>query len=192
MKVVIAFAKAQNPIAMKRFFTLLLITIVAASCQTVRVTQDYDVNADFNKYQTYAYYKQGIDEADVSELDKKRILRAIDANMQAKGFTKSQNPDFMINIFTDAKERVDVYNNWGWNVGWGWGWGGFWGGPWGNSVNRVTEGVLYIDFIDTSKKELIWQGIGTAPLKTTPQDKIARTNEMVKEILEQFPPEPAR
>ncbi|AZQ43818.1 DUF4136 domain-containing protein [Nonlabens ponticola] len=171
--------------------TLLLMAIITAmvSCQTVRVSQDYAIGTDFNQYKTYAYFKQGVDEANISELDKKRILRAIDAEMGAKGFTKSENPDLLVSIFTDTQERVDVYNNWGWNFGYGWGWGGFgFGGPFGNNVSRTTEGVLYIDLIDANDKELIWQGIGQAPLKTEPREKVERTNEIVREILMQFPP----
>ena len=29
----------------------------------------------------------------------------------AKGFTKSENPDILVNIFTKARRKVDIYNN---------------------------------------------------------------------------------
>ncbi|PPK95162.1 uncharacterized protein DUF4136 [Nonlabens xylanidelens] len=176
---------------MKKVLTLLAVITLLVSCQTVRVSQDYAIGTEFNNYKTYAFFKKGIDEAKISELDKKRILRAIDTEMAAKGFVKSENPDIMVSIFTDSKERVDVYNNnWGWGFGYGWGWGGgFWGNN-RNSVNRTTEGILYIDLIDAKKKELIWQGVGKAPLKSTPEEKVERTNEIVKEILTQYPPMP--
>lgn len=172
----------------KKILILGLVLTTLAGCQAVRVNQDYAVGTDFSKYKTFAYFKQGIDQADVSELDKKRILRALDTEMQRRGFTKSENPDVVVSFFTDAQERVDVFNNMGWGWG-GWGWGGFgWG--YGNNVSTTTEGVLYIDFIDAKSKELIWQGIGRAALKSTPEAKIERTNEMVQEILSQFPPQP--
>ncbi len=187
-----AFAKAKKTKAMKKVLTLLAVITLLVSCQTVRVSQDYAIGTEFNNYKTYAFFKKGIDEAKISELDKKRILRAIDTEMAAKGFVKSENPDIMVSIFTDSKERVDVYNNnWGWGFGYGWGWGGgFWGNN-RNSVNRTTEGILYIDLIDAKKKELIWQGVGKAPLKSTPEEKVERTNEIVKEILTQYPPMPS-
>jgi hypothetical protein len=173
---------------MKKIITLLAVITLLVSCNTVRVSQDYALGTDFNNYKTYAYFKKGIDEAQISELDKKRILRAIDTEMTAKGFVKSQNPDVLVSIFTDSKERVDVYNN-NWGMGFGWGWGrGFWGNNMGNNVTRTTEGILYIDLIDAQKKELIWQGVGKAPLRSTPEKKVKRTNEIVKEILRQFPP----
>ncbi|GAL01008.1 phosphonate ABC transporter phosphate-binding periplasmic component [Nonlabens ulvanivorans] len=103
--------------------TLLIAAIVLlVGCQTVRVSQDYAVGTDFNQFKTYGYFKQGIDEADINDLDKKRILKAIDEQMLASGWAKSQTPDVMINIFTKTQQRVDVYNNWGWNAGFGWGW----------------------------------------------------------------------
>jgi hypothetical protein len=180
---------------MKKIGALIVVFTFMVSCQTVRVSQDYALGTSFNDYRTFAYYKKGIDEAAISDLDKKRILRAIDAEMASKGFIKSETPDLLVSIFTDSKERVDVYNNnWGWGLGWGWGWG--WGGGfWGNNMNNVTtttEGILYIDLIDARKKELVWQGVGQAPLKSKPEEKVERTNEIVKKILMQFPPMPEK
>jgi len=102
-------------------FLPLALILLASSCVSVRVIADYDRNADFNTYKTYAFYKTGIDKAQISDLDKKRILRAIENEMANKGFVKSENPDLLVSIFTKERERVDIYNNAGW--GWGWGWG---------------------------------------------------------------------
>lgn len=179
---------------MKKILLLLMVIAATVGCQTVRVSQDYAIGTDFTKYQTFAYLKKGVDEAQISELDKKRILRAIDNEMAAKGFVKSENPDLLVSIFTDSQERVDVYNNMGWGgFGWGgFGWGGFgWGMPM-NNVNSTIEGVLYIDFIDANTKELVWQGEGRAPLKTKPEEKVERINEIVREIMMQYPPVPKK
>lgn len=173
----------------KKATLLIAAVILLAGCKSIRVSQDYAIGTDFSQFKTYGYFKQGIDEADISDLDKKRILKAIDNQMLANGFSKSENPDMMISIFTEAQERVDVFNNWGW--GGGFGWGGFgWGGMMGNNVNTVNEGVLYIDFIDAKKKELMWQGIGTAPIRSdNPVKKTERINKIVQEILMQYPPD---
>ncbi len=185
-----------------RLLPLLGAVLLLASCSTVRVASDYDKETNFSDYKTFAFYKPGIDKAEISDLDKKRVLRAVEAQMLAKGFTKSSNPAVLVSIFTKAKERVDVYqNNFGFNGGWGWGggfWGG-WGGPWGwnngfnsNTVSRTTQGTLYIDLIDANKKQLIWQGQGTAPLVTGDVDKREeRINLIVQEIMEVYPPQVA-
>lgn len=173
---------------MIKILSVLVFAVALTSCSTVRVTTDYDREVSFDKYNTFAFYKPGVDEAQISDLDKKRILRAIDAELTAKGFTKSSSPNLLVSIFTKERERVDVYNNVGW--GWGWGWNPWWGGVGGASVARSTEGSLYIDLIDANSKELIWQGIGSARLITSSNidKKEERIREIVQEIMMNYPP----
>ncbi len=188
-----------------RLFPALAAILLLASCSTVRVASDYDKGTNFSEYKTFAFYKPGIDKAEISDLDKKRVLRAIEAEMLAKGFTKSENPTVLVSIFTKAKERINVYQN---NFGFGrfgrfgfgpfgyggFGFGGF--GPWNNGFNnniaRSTQGTLYIDLIDPEKNQLIWQGQGSAPLVTGNVEKREeRINLIVKEIMGVYPPQVA-
>jgi len=170
---------------------LLLFTGLLLSCSSVSVNTDYDKNVNFDQFKTYAYDKKGIDKVELSDLDKKRILRAIDAEMALKGFLKSDNPDLLVNIFTQSRERVDVNQfNAGWGYGWGWGWNPWmWGGGMNTSVSKRIEGTLYIDMIDAKKKELIWQGVGEGILTQNVNKKEERINEFVKTILAKYPPE---
>ena len=114
----------------------LLAVVFLSSCATVNVITDYDRQADFKEYKSYAFYKTGIDKAQISDLDKKRILKAIETEMANRGFVKSQDPDILVSIFTKERERVDVYNNVGWGWGgfyspWAWGPGWGWNAGWG-------------------------------------------------------------
>lgn len=179
---------------MKNLLKLLpaiLLLMVVSSCTSVRVASDYDKNANFNNYKTFAFFKTGIDKAEISDLDKRRILRAIEAELLAKGFTKSENPDMLVSLFTKSREKVNIYNNgWGpYGYGWGWSpwyWGGY--GYGGTSVSTSTEGVLYIDLIDAKKKELVWQGMGTGYLSKNMEKKEERIKEFVSKIMEKYPP----
>lgn len=188
---------------MKNLKSLSLLTLAIAvltSCSSVRVLSDYNQEANFNSYKSYAFYKTGIDKAQISDLDKKRILFAIEDEMASRGFVKSENPDLLISIFTKEEERVDVYNNnfgWGWGGAWGWGpawaWGPGWGwgwGGWGPNVSTRTQGSLYIDLIDNKNRELVWQGKGEGTLANTKniEKKEQRIKEFVSQILEQYPP----
>lgn len=165
----------------------LLAFLVFASCSSVRVAADYDREVDFNQYQSFAFYKPGIDKAKISDLDKRRILRAIEAELMAKGMTKSDQPDILISIFTKEKERVDVYNNY---YGHGWYWNPYWYGHHGSSVSRTSEGTLFIDIIDTKTNNLIWQGMGTADLKMSNIEvKEKQIQEITNKILEKYPPQ---
>tara|TARA_B110000091_G_scaffold142989_1_gene152718 strand:- start:276 stop:821 length:546 start_codon:yes stop_codon:yes gene_type:complete len=176
---------------MKKYFLLLFTVVLLFSCSSVRVVTDYDDKVDFNQYKTFAFYKTGIDKAEISDLDKKRVLRAIESELVAQGFTKSKNPDMLVSFFTKSRRKVNVNqnNNFGYGLGWGW-------NPWMRNgmnnniqVNQYTEGTLFIDFIDTSKKELVWQGIGTGALVVQNREKKeVRIKKFVKEIISRFPP----
>lgn len=170
-------------------FLPVLLLFVLGSCCSVRVATDYDKNVDFGQFKTYAFYKNGIDKVEISDLDKKRILRAIDEVMASKGFTKSENPDLLVNIFTKAREQVSVnqFNN-GWGYGWGYGWNPYlWGGQ--TYVTTNTEGTLYIDLIDAKKKEMIWQGEGVGSLTKDTNKKDEVVKNFVAKILAQYPPQ---
>lgn len=166
---------------------LILLVLVMTSCSSVKVATDYDREVNFNQYQTYAFFKPGIDKADISDLDKKRILRAIDSEMQRKGLTKSENPDILVSIFTKTKENVNIYNT-PYGYGYGWGWHPWYWGAGHNTINRTTDGTLYIDLVDAGRKELVWQGMGTAALASKVDKKQERINEIVQEIMDKYPP----
>ena len=176
---------------MKKIFLLLFSTALLTSCNSIKVTTDYDTKVDFKQYKTFAFYKPGIDKATISDLDKKRILRAIEAELLAQGFSKSDNPDMLVSIFAKSREKVNVNQNNNFGYGYGWGWNPWMMGGINNNINvsQYTEGTLFVDFIDKKKKELIWQGIGTGALKIESREKKeARVKEFVKEIISRFPP----
>ncbi|MDP5105142.1 MAG: DUF4136 domain-containing protein [Polaribacter sp.] len=177
---------------MKKYVLFLFSIAFLTSCNSIKVATDYDSKVDFKSYKTFAFYKPGIDKAEISDLDKKRVLRAIESELLAKGFAKSENPDFLVSFFTKSRQKVNINQNNNMGYGFGWGWN-----PWmfngmnnNISVDQYTEGTLFVDFIDKDKKELVWQGIGTGALKNQNREKKeARINEFVKEIVSRFPPE---
>lgn len=172
---------------MKKVFFLALTIILLLSCNSVKVITDYDTDVDFKQYKTFAFYKTGIDKVDISTLDKKRILRALETELLAQGFTKSENPDILVSFFTKSRRKVNINQNN--NLGWGWNpW--LWDGMNNINVNEYTEGTLFIDFIDKKKKELVWQGIGSGALRIqNSKKKEERIRLFVKQIITQFPPQ---
>ncbi|MEM0519112.1 MULTISPECIES: DUF4136 domain-containing protein [Aequorivita] len=169
-------------------FLPLLLLFAFTSCSTVRVASDFDKKANFNQYNSFAFFKPGIDKAEISDLDKKRILRAIEGNLIMKGMAKSETPDLLVSIFTKERERVDVYNS---NFGYGWGWSPWYYGSYhgGTNVSRTAEGTLYIDLIDAKTNNLVWQGMGSADLVTGNMErKEERIREIVSKILAEYPP----
>ncbi|WP_298221103.1 DUF4136 domain-containing protein [Flavobacterium sp.] len=172
---------------MKTLKILPVLLFLLAGCSSVHVNTDYDKKVDFSQYKTYAYYKTGIDKVEISDLDKKRILRSIDEVMLAKGFTKSDTPDLLININAKAEKNVNVSQfSMGYGYGWGMGWSPYWGST--TNLSSSTDGILTIDLIDAKQKELIWQGEGIGYLTKNMDEKDENIKEFVTKILAQYPP----
>ena len=168
---------------MKPFITFAIVATVLTSCAGIQVSSDYDSKAPFAQYKTFAFLKEGIDKAEVSDLDKKRILRSIESRMLEKGYTLSETPDIFVNFFTRERERQDLYQT----VGVGWGWGPVWGST-VQVTPTQTEGILFIDIIDGKGKDLIWQGKGAGMLSER-ANKDEQIDKFVSEILKQYPPQ---
>ena len=164
----------------------LALLFLVSSCSSVKVAVDYDTTADFSKYKTFAFYKKGIDKVDLSDLDKRRILKAIEKELLTKGFTKSNKPDVLVSIFTKARKKVDIYSHRGYRSWYPW----YYGPNYGMHISKYTEGTLFVDLIDTEKKMLVWQGMGTGAINTSKNivKKEARINAFVAEIMAKYPP----
>lgn len=175
--------------SLSKLLPIFILTLAITSCSSIKVAADYDREANFDNYKTFAFFKTGIDKAEISDIDKRRILRAVENELLAQGYMKSENPDLLVSIFTKSQQRVDIYNN-HWGMG-AWGWGGF--GPWGMNqqpmVSTRSEGTLFIDLIDAKAKELVWQGMGTGYLPRNIEKKDERITEFVAKVMKKFPPE---
>jgi len=182
-----------------KIIPVLLFFILSSCGSSIKVYSDFDKTVDFSQYKTYAFHKKGIEKVQISDLDKKRILNAIDNELVKKGMVKSENPDLLVNIFTKERQEVDLnsyYDYWGYGWGYGHGWRGYsygYGYPyyWGGHpyVSTSTEGTLFIALIDAKKNELVWQGEGVGYIDQDRSKKEALINEFVSKILAQFPPQ---
>ena len=59
---------------MKKLTSLIIVLFVFLSCDSIRVSSDYNKNVDFSNLKTYAFSKKGIDKVRINDIDKKRIL----------------------------------------------------------------------------------------------------------------------
>ena len=72
---------------MKKLLILVIVLIVAASCSTIKVTSDFDRSAGFASYKTYAFTHEALN-LPLDDINKNRVLKAIESELAAKGFTK--------------------------------------------------------------------------------------------------------
>jgi len=174
----------------QKLLMLFTVVLALAGCTTLRTASDYDKNVDLGGYKTYNFYDKGIARVKLNNLDKRRLMAAVESEMNAKGFTKSDRPDLLVNLVVVAREKTDVYGP-AYYGGWGWGYGGWrggWGGWGSNYVNQYIEGTIIIDFLDPAKKILFWHGQGSGFNLDNFNKREQRLYTGVKEILAQYPP----
>jgi len=169
----------------------LFVAMLPACSPSLKVTSDYDRTADFSKYKTYSFSPQS-SELQVNDLNKRRILGEIETQLAAKGFSKAEVGDIIVDVRVSAQERKEATatttgNGYGMYGGWRYG-----GGFQTTSVNVQTyvDGTLIISFIDSQKKELVWQGTGVKELDTdaTAEKREQNITNAIKGILAKYPP----
>jgi len=153
------------------------------SCTSAKVMTDYDNTLNFSDFKTYNYYN------DVGKglngLDIKRVIAALNLEMQQKKFAILENPDFFINVTSTISE---IQNNNVVGIGLGNGGFGLSGGiPIG--AKKLNEEFV-IEFVNSKTDQVIWEGILNSKIKEkrTPEQKELHFNETIKNILATYPP----
>lgn len=170
-----------------KYFFIAFALVFLASCGVVQVSSDYDKTANFTTYKTYAFHEKGFDKLPLNDLDKRRIIDALDKDLAAKGFQKvNENPDLIINILASSKEQINIDNSYYGYGGW-YNWGPYWGGP-ASRVSQYTSGTIIVDVIDFNKNILVFQSVGSGLNVSNISAKSERIPQAVSEIMKNFPP----
>ena len=167
---------------------LFILGFSLSSCNSIRVYSDFDSEIDFTNYQSFAFYKTGIDKVEISDIDKKRILKSIEKNLIQKGMTISESPDLLINISTKSSENIYIDNSYYSPYYSGW-YPYYYGRNYRRVSHTTSEGVLYIDIIDTKSKKLVWQGKGIGFLSSNRMNRDELVEGYVNKILSVYPPQ---
>jgi hypothetical protein len=174
---------------MKKILFLAGVLIIAASCSSIKVTSDFDKTAGFTAYKTYAYTPE-TQSLPLDDINRNRVLTAVTNELSAKGFTKSDKPDVIIDVRIKAQQMqtatatTDYYGA-GYRYRWG---GGFSSAT--INYDTYTEGTLFVDMIDVAKNQLVWQGRGTKTIDpdASQQKREENINYAVKQIFMKYPP----
>lgn len=163
--------------------------LVFSACSTIKVTTDYDRSADFAKYKAFDFVQINVSGA-ISELNQNRIINAIKAEMEKKGFTQDEaNPDFLVNataILQDKKSvSADTYGYGGVYRPYRWGVGAT---TTSFNVYEYQYGSLIIDVVDAVSNQLVWQGTGDKEIDSPAKDPDTAIANAIAQILAGFPP----
>jgi len=170
-----------------RYLTSILLVLIVVSCSSVRVNYDYDKDIDFSSYSTYNYYADM--QSGLSQLDERRLLRALDSTLKTRGYRLAEEPEIFINIISDEYQGAPNNNvgvgigGTGRNVGGGISVGLPLGGP---NLQRSIQ----FDLVDAQRDALVWQAVAESGLKenVSPSVREDRLRALVKKVFSKFPP----
>ncbi len=149
---------------------LVLAFISLAGCASgPKILYDYDRSANFGAYQTYNFMEDaGPDTGDYQSFFTRYMIDAITIEMEKRGYTKSDNPDLLVNFNANLQDKTKVTQSsapmnsgyYGYRGGHYSGWGVGYGYATETHVSQYTEGTFNIDLVDNAKHQLVWEAVG--------------------------------
>jgi hypothetical protein len=184
----------------KRILTIAAVLLVAAGasgCAGDPIRSDYDPTADFSQYNTYNFFSDaGPEDTNYQSFFSQYMVAAITREMEMRGYTKSNDPDLLVNFNAILQEKTDVRTTPA--PSYGGGYYGYRGGfydPWGGygygtetHVSQYTEGTFNIDLVDARKKKLVWEAVGTGRISQKMLEELEeRVNAGVPKFFAKYP-----
>lgn len=184
----------MSPVKKLSLFVLPAAAALLAACASKpTIRSNVDPAADFSSYRTFAYLDETGGRAPTYDSFTARYLKlAIDREMQSRGIQKSSEPQLLVNLHVQTKDKVKVTD-----TGGSYGYYGYRSGLYGwdtgvsTHVDNYTEGTLNVDVVDSAAKRLVWEGIAIGRISDksldNPQPAI---DAVVKQVFERFPKQP--
>ena len=175
---------------MRSMMLLLAALLLSLGCAPLAVEYDYDTTYDFTKLKTYDWAPSPPGDQ-MEEMTEKRFQGAVNDQLKAKSYDRAGSPDFLVSMVgikktvtggsvgVGASIAVPVGSHGAVHLG---------GGK--SKPREKQEGTVTLNILDARSQAVIWQGSATAELrgKTTPEEQQAKINQVVAEVLKNFPP----
>ncbi|MFZ1133746.1 MAG: DUF4136 domain-containing protein [Candidatus Korobacteraceae bacterium] len=164
----------------KLAFCAILICVASSVALAQQVSVNYDHNASFSQYHTYAWGSNNKNQIQNSILAQV-AQQDIEAAMQQKGLQKvqeSQNPDLVLAASGGEREQTS-YNAWGMR--------GIGGGMGGISPQENVEATMVVSLYDVKQKSLVWRGIAQNTLNSNGNKNQEMVEKAVQKMFKQWP-----
>lgn len=170
-----------------RFTTLIVaafLALVTTTASADTCTYDYDRQADFSKFRTYAWVL-GAPVPD--ELTDRRVVAAFDAQFSSKGMTttaKDMRPDLLVWYDASFGRDLQIIGSGGRFVGMG-----------SARVERVVTATIALEIVDAKTGAPLWHGVVThdVNLNASPESRDREVAKMAEKLLRKYPalPDPS-
>ena len=158
----------------------LLLCLASATMLAQQVSVNYNHNANFSQYHTYAWgsnNKNAIANSILAQV----AQQDIEAAMSQKGLQnveESQNPDLILTASGGEHESTS-YNAWGML--------GIGGGMGGISPQQNVDSTMVVSLYDLKQKELVWRGIAENTLSNNGNKNQKNVEKAVEKMFKQWP-----
>ncbi|HEY4962672.1 MAG TPA: DUF4136 domain-containing protein [Terriglobales bacterium] len=161
-------------------FCAMLLCIASTIAVGQQVSVNYDHNASFSQYHTYAWGSNNTNQirnsilAQVAQQD-------INTAMQGKGLQmvqESQTPDLVL-VASGGEREQTSYSAWGMR--------GIGGGMGGISPEQNVEATMIVSLYDAKQQSLIWRGIAQNTLNNNGNKNQEMVEKAVQKMFKQWP-----
>jgi hypothetical protein len=160
--------------------------LLSTAARAQEVTYDYDKTADFAALKSYAWAR-GTPVGD--ELNHKRIVAAVEAQLAAKGLHPVEpggTPDVLVAYHAIFGRDVEV-------TGMSSGWGAYRWAPSRSGSARAQEilvGALVVDMVDARSRTIVWRGVASkdVDVKASPEKREKNINKAAEKLFQHYPP----
>lgn len=173
------------------FALLCILALAMAGCAS-NVKTDYDSQAPFASYSTYAF--EPGQARTVQSLDESRVRNALEETLAAEGFEKV--PPEQAELWTRFRfEEKRKYESSGFSYGFG-----LFNRPFGFGLTTrpearpVEQEQLVVELVDPQSNRVVWQGSSRQYLteNMAPQARRELINQLVENMFDSYPPEEGR
>lgn len=188
--------KTSSSIPFSIFLAGIFALVVAGCASTPNTVSSVDPTVNMGQYKTYSFTEiLDTDGKQYQSMETGILMAATSRELEARGFSKSDQPDVLINFSIEAEEKVrsrSVPTGGVGMMGYDPFYGDVYGGGWGMShqtrIDQYTEGKLNIDLVDNQARKVVWHGSTKGRLTKKDYENVQATlEEAVTEIFLQFP-----
>jgi hypothetical protein len=175
-----AHKEGEYPMKVKALILAMMLSLLAGGAFAQQVSVNYNHNASFASYHTYAWggnNKNQIQNSILAQVAQQDIESAL----AGKGFQKveeSQNPDLILTASGGEREQTS-YNVWGMR--------GIGGGMGGISPQQNVEATMVVSLYNPKTQELLWRGIAQDTLDNNGNKNQEKVNKAVQKMFKQWP-----
>ena len=171
---------------MMTVMTVAAVAMLSAGVAAQSISYDFDKGANFSNFKTYAWVRgTPLDD----ELNHKRIVHAVDAQLAAKGLAMAAEgaaPDVLVAYHATFDKNLQIN---GFSSGFGgYRFGGMRSGT--ASVDEILVGTLAVDIVDATSKTIVWRGQATKEIdvKANPEKRDKNINKAAEKLFKNYPP----